>query len=84
VGGDPAEALSASRLLREAGWRVALSQRVGLELVREAERSGAVEALLAEGGSIVRLDRAGERALALERPLPYPPTTSWAEEGEQR
>jgi ATP phosphoribosyltransferase regulatory subunit len=84
VGGDPARALAAAAKLRGAGWRVALSDRTGLELVREAERTEAVEALLATAAGIVRLDRAGELALPLEEPVPYAPTTSWAEGGEDR
>jgi hypothetical protein len=50
--------------------------------VREADRLGAVEALVAHAGRIVRLDRAGEAADPLSEPLPYAPTTSWAEGGE--
>jgi len=84
VGGAPADALAAAARLREAGWRAVLSARTGLELVREADRLGAVEALLAQGKRIVRLDRAGEPATALPEPLPYAPTTSWAEGGEER
>ena len=80
VGGRAAAALAAARTLRAAGWRVALSQRTGVELVREAERLGAAEALLARAGvPAVRLDRAGEPALPLEDPVPYPPTSTWAD-----
>jgi len=80
VGGDAASALALARALREVGWHVALSQRTGLELVRAAERLGAAEALLARPGQdAVRLDKSGEPASPLERPLPYPPTTTWAE-----
>jgi ATP phosphoribosyltransferase regulatory subunit len=82
IGGDPARALSAAATLRTAGWHVALSAREGIELVREAERTGAVEALLATEKGVLRLDRAGEVALPLEQPAPYPPTTSWAQGGE--
>lgn len=83
LGGTPAAALRAAGRLRSAGWRVALSGRSGIELVREADRNGAVEALVArEDGSVVRLDRAGEPALPLSEPAPYAPTTSWAEGGE--
>jgi histidyl-tRNA synthetase len=84
LGGEPGDALAAATRLRRAGWRVALSARAGLELVREADRAGAVEALVARGGRIVRLDRAGEPATPLSEPLPYPPTTSWADGGEDR
>ncbi len=83
LGGQPALALAAATRLRAGGWRVSLSSRAGLELVREAERLDAVEALVAENGRVVRLDRAGEPALPLEEPVPYPPTTSWAEGGER-
>jgi len=82
VGGDPASALAAAASLRAAGWRVALSSRLGLDLVREAESLEAVEALVATGDEIVRLDRSGEPALPLSDPPPYAPTTSWAEGGE--
>ncbi len=84
LGGDDAAALTAAARLRGAGWRVALSQRTGRELTQEAERLGAVEALIAEkDGRVVRLDRAGEPATVVEEPAPYPPTTSWAEGGER-
>jgi ATP phosphoribosyltransferase len=80
VGGDAAAALATARSLRDAGWRVALSQRCGAELVAEAERLGAAEALLARTDApAVRLDRAGEPALPLEDPVPYPPASTWAE-----
>jgi len=82
LGGEPAAALAAAARLRAAGWRVALSARSGLELVREADRLGAVEALAATSARIVRLDRAGEPAAPLGDPPPYAPTTSWAEDGE--
>jgi ATP phosphoribosyltransferase regulatory subunit len=84
VGGEPTEALAAASRLRSAGWAVMLSERTGLELVREADRAGAAEALLASGGRIVRLDRVGESAVPLEEPLPYAPTSSWAEGGGAR
>ncbi len=67
-----------------AGWRVALSARTGRDLVAEATRLEAAEALLATGRGIVRLDREGQPALPLEEPVPYPPTTTWVEGGEQR
>jgi ATP phosphoribosyltransferase len=85
LGGEAAEALRTAARLRAAGWRVALSSRTGLALVREAERLGAAEALVArEGGTPVRLDRAGEPALPLEDPVPYPPSSTWAEGGDAR
>lgn len=83
VGGEAAVALRAASELRQAGWRVAISARSGAELVREAERLGAVEALIVRAdGAIVRLDRAGEPATPLEDPVPYAPTTSWAQGGD--
>lgn len=84
LGGKTAEAFKAAAALRSAGWRVQLSGRRGLELVREADRTGAPEALLALDGRIVRLDRAGEPATPLEDPLPAPPTRSWAREAGER
>jgi ATP phosphoribosyltransferase len=84
IGGEPAAAIAAARKLRAAGWRVALSARSGAELVAEATRLEAPEALLADGDRIVRLDRAGEPALALETPLPPPPTLAWGRGGEGR
>lgn len=83
VGGEPAVAMATAARLRAVGWRVMLSQRSGLELVREATRVGAVEALVAESARVVRLDRSGEPALPLEEPAPYPPSTTWAEGGER-
>jgi len=83
IGGAPAEAIAAARSLREAGWSVAISARTGRELVAEATRLEAPEALLATGGGeVVRLDRQGEAALPLERPAPYPPTLTWAQGGD--
>jgi ATP phosphoribosyltransferase regulatory subunit len=82
IGGDPAAALATAARLRSAGWRVVLSERAGLELVREADRLEAAEALWAADGRVVRLDRAGEPAVPLEDPLPYAPTTSWARGGD--
>ncbi len=83
VGGEPAAALALARSLRAAGWRVALSARTGRELVAEATRLEAAEALVAtDDGGAVRLDREGQPALALESPVPYPPTTTWARGGE--
>lgn len=83
LGGPAAEALSAAARLREAGWRVAISSRAGRELVAEADERGAIEALFARDGRVVRLDRSGEPALPLEDPAPYPPSTSWAEGSER-
>ena len=84
LGGEPSEALQAAVRLRAAGWRVALSAREGLELVREADRLEAVEALWAQGGRVVRLDRLGEVSTVVDDPAPYPPTATWAEGGELR
>jgi len=78
-GADAVEVFAAARTLRAAGWQVqAAVGRLGMHLVREAERSGAEEALLADGDEIVRLDRAGERALPLGQPVPEPPSATWA------
>jgi len=86
VGGrDAATVLAACSQLRAAGWRVrACVGCAGLALVRDAESLDAQEALLAEDGRLVRLDRAGEPALPLETPIPAPPTLTWAAEGERR
>lgn len=84
VGGEPAAALAAARTLRAAGWRVALSARTGRDLVAEATRLEAAEALFATERGIVRLDREGQPALPLEDPVPYPPTATWADGGDAR
>ena len=85
IGGEGAAALLAARTLRAAGWRVAISARSGRDLVAEATRLEAAEALFAAaGGSVVRLDREGEPALPLEVPAPYPPTQTWADGGGAR
>jgi len=84
LGGSPEAALVAAQRLRAAGWQVALSAHSGLALVAEAARLDAVEALVADGTVIVRLDRAGERALPLGETVPAPPTATWAKEGERR
>ncbi len=83
VGGEPAGALAAARRLRSAGWRVALSARSGRDLVAEATRLEAREALQVTATGIVRLDREGQPAVPLEEPVPYPPTTTWATRGEE-
>jgi hypothetical protein len=71
--------------LREAGWRVAISAHSGRNLVAESTRLEAAEALFAaDDGRTVRLDRAGEPAMPLEDPPPYPPTQTWAAGGEAR
>lgn len=83
IGGEPAGVLAAAARLRSGGWKVACSQRAGLELVREATRLGAFEALwVDDAGRVNRLDRAGQPATRLPDQPPYPPTTSWAEGGE--
>lgn len=86
LGGErAAEVFRAAALLREAGWRVRVAPGAdGLALVRDADARGAAEALAAEGDRIVRLDRAGESATALEMPLPAPPRQTWARGGEER
>ncbi len=77
-GADSVAVFSAARALRAAGWRVLPAVgKTGLAVVREADRVGAAEALAADGDEIVRLDRAGERALPLEKPLPAPPAATW-------
>ena len=83
IGGyEPIAAFAAARRLRAAGWRVRLAPGAGgLDLVREAERVGAAEALLAEEDTVFRLDRSGERATPVETPPPAPPTATWAEGG---
>ncbi|MEN6429401.1 MAG: ATP phosphoribosyltransferase regulatory subunit [Coriobacteriales bacterium] len=83
VGGtDPVAAFRAASALRVAGWRVRLAVgETGIGLVREAEHADAAEAVLADGETIYRLDRVGERALPLGRPLPAPPRSTWAEGG---
>jgi ATP phosphoribosyltransferase regulatory subunit len=78
--GEPAAAFVAARELREAGWRVWTSAaRTGRDAVAEAAELDAPETLSAHAdGTIVRLDRDGEPALPLGRPLPEPPTRTWA------
>jgi len=79
VGGDAGAAYPAARDLRACGWRVRLAVgQSGAEVVRAAELADAHEALLAADGGIWRLDRAGERAFPLARPLPAPPSATWA------
>lgn len=79
IGGDAGAAFAAARDLRACGWSVRMAVgRSGAEIVRAAEAAEAHEALLAQGGEIWRLDRAGERALPLARPLPEPPSATWA------
>lgn len=83
VAGEPAAAFVAASELRAAGWRVWLSPaRDGREVVAEARRLDAEEALLAEpDGTVARLDRDGGPSLPLSRPFPAPPTLSWASKG---
>lgn len=80
IGGDvPGEVFSAAATLRAAGWRVRLARATGgRALLEEAENADAEEALEVDGASIYRLDRAGERALPLETPVPAAPTVTWA------
>ena len=84
LGGAPRASLVAAARLRASGWRVALSARSGLELVLEADRLEAAEALFVEDGRVVRLDREGGFAFPLEEPIPRPPTTTWTTGGESR
>jgi len=87
VGGEvPADVFSAAGMLRAAGWRVRIALATGARaLLAEAEQADAEEALEVDGERVYRLDRAGERALPLEAPLPAPPTKTWAarEEGDR-
>ena len=73
VGGEPAAALAAAARLRAAGWRVALSARTGLELVREADapRRGRGAGGARRRG-IVRLDREGRARAAARGPAAVP------------
>lgn len=66
VGGDAAGAFAAAAELRLGGARVALSSATGTALAREAERSGAREALEARGDGEVA--RVWPRAEGGERP----------------
>lgn len=85
LAGDPASVFAAARKLRDAGWRVWISDaRDGRAAVAEARRLDAPETLVAETcGSVVRLDREGEPALPLEDPIPEPPTLTWAKDGSR-
>ena len=79
IGGDAGAAFAAAHDLRASGWRVRMAVgRSGAEIVLAAELADAHEALVAQDGEIWRLDRAGERALPLARPLPAPPSATWA------
>src|SRR5690606_29825920 len=78
----PSEVFAAAARLRGAGWRVRLATgRTGVSLVREADDFGALEALVADGDTIVRVDRHGESAVPLGDPLPEPPRLTWAAKG---
>jgi len=80
-GSPPAEVFAAAAMLRAAGWRVRLAPGVqGADAVAEASATGAVEALRAESGLIMRLDRSGEPIESLPLPPPPPPTAG----GEDR
>lgn len=83
LGGERAsEVFAAAARLREAGWLVRVSPGAdGPAVVREADACGAAEALVADGASIVRLDRAGEPATSLDAALPAPPRHTWASRG---
>jgi ATP phosphoribosyltransferase regulatory subunit len=79
IGGYAGAAFAAAHDLRASGWRVRMAVgRSGAEIVLAAELADAHEALVAQDGEIWRLDRAGERALPLARPLPAPPSATWA------
>lgn len=85
LGGRGPESFAVARRLRDAGWRITMSAAQGIELVREADRLEAPEALAVIDGRAVRLDRAGEPATVLEEPIPAPPSASWAaRDGEVR
>ena len=83
VGGtDAAAVLEAASRLAAAGWLVRIAAgTTGPDLVREADEFRAAEALVAEDGRIMRVDRAGERAGALPELLPAPPGVTWAAGG---
>ncbi|MCX8006510.1 MAG: ATP phosphoribosyltransferase regulatory subunit [Coriobacteriia bacterium] len=74
VGGtDPAGCFRAAAELRAAGWRARLACGLtGLDLVREAERAKAFEAIEEAGGVLYRLDRAGGRADRILSSAPPP------------
>jgi hypothetical protein len=81
-GTAPPAGCAAAARLRAAGWRGRLAAgRIGAPLVREADRAGAAEALVADARGLARVDRAGERAEPLGDPLPAPPRRSWAAAG---
>jgi len=83
-GDDPAEVFAAAARLRAAGWRVRLAVGAsGADTVTAARDAGAFEALRADAGRIVRLDRGGEAADPLPDPLPAPPAAQ-AQEGGAR
>jgi len=78
----PSEVFAAAARLRDAGWRVRLATgRTGVSLVREADDFGALEALVADGDAIARVDRQGEAAIPLGDPLPEAPRLTWAAKG---
>jgi ATP phosphoribosyltransferase regulatory subunit len=81
-GADAAAVLAAASRLAAAGWLVRIAAgTTGPDLVREADEFRAAEALVAEDGRIMRVDRAGERAGALPELLPAPPGVTWAAGG---
>ncbi|MBN2822975.1 MAG: ATP phosphoribosyltransferase regulatory subunit [Coriobacteriia bacterium] len=84
IGGEvPAEVFSAAKSLREAGWRVRIAAgEVGRELLEQAERAGAEEALEVAGERVFRLDRAAQRSLPVETPVPAPPSLTWGADRE--
>ena len=83
VGGEPGRLHSPLHArFAAAGWRVALSARTGASSSREATRLGRQRRCRDRGRASCGSTATGSRARRCEDPLPYPPTTSWAEGGE--
>jgi ATP phosphoribosyltransferase regulatory subunit len=81
-GSEPVAVFRAAARLRDAGWRVRVAPgRTDVALVREADAARAIEALVADGDAITRVDRAGGIATPLGEPVPAPPRLSWAAPG---
>ncbi|MDP2299654.1 MAG: hypothetical protein Q8M55_02950, partial [Actinomycetota bacterium] len=83
IGGtEPADVFRAAARLRDAGWRLRVAPgRTGMALVRDADGARAIEALVADGASVTRLDRTGGVATPLGDPVPEPPRLTWAARG---
>lgn len=83
IGGtESAGVFRAAARLRDAGWRVRVAPgRTGMALVRDADGARAIEALVADGASVSRLDRTGGVATPLGDPVPEPPRLTWAARG---